>query len=96
MTAEHYLICKKQFKRKGIIIFEVNKVYKYYGEYYGEYYNQIFLYYNESSSSLHERGYTFYTENLTNKFNFLISDYFCNLQESRKIKLDKLNEKSRI
>lgn len=84
-----YLICKQNFKRLDYTIFEEGETYKYFDDFYA-YHTRIFVFYDEFATDNTKRGYTFYKNKEDN--NFLISDYFCTLQEFRKLKLKKLNE----
>lgn len=86
------LYCKKDFyiwinHPWETLLFKEGKTYKYKIEYN----NDFFVYYNEEHPDSKKRGYRFYTGELKiHNYNH-INDYFCNLIEYRKLKLQKLN-----
>lgn len=87
------LYCKKDFNiwknhPWETTLFREGRKYKYNEEYN----NDFFVYYDENNSSPSKRGHRFYTGELKIHKLDHIKDYFCNLQEYRKLKLQKLNQ----
>lgn len=86
------LYCKKDFcmwKNHPLEtrIFKEGRIYKYKEEYNGDF----FIYYNENHTDSNKRGYRFYTGSIEYIKKNHVNDYFCTLQEYRKLKLQKLN-----